>query len=244
MNAVERNARATAGFEQRLQQAVALLRQAAADHPGRIVQTTSLGVEGMVITDLIARHGLAIPVATLDTGLLHPETQALLPAIRERWGIEVEVFRPQQQAVVQFVRHHGELAMRDSVALRQQCCATRKLEPMERLLSGRDAFITGMRHEQSPEREQVAAIETDDADRTQYNPLVDWSWADVWHYVQLHDVPYNPLHDAFMPSIGCAPCTRAVAVGEPFRAGRWWWESADEAKECGLHTRHATPLAA
>jgi phosphoadenosine phosphosulfate reductase len=110
----------------------------------------------------------------------------------------------------------------------------RKVEPLERLLAGRDAWVTGLRREQSNERGEVAFEVVDDAGRVKLSPLADWSWADVWHYIQMHDVPYNELHDQFYPSIGCAPCTRAVALGEDFRAGRWWWEEQG-AKECGLH---------
>jgi phosphoadenosine phosphosulfate reductase len=114
----------------------------------------------------------------------------------------------------------------------------RKLEPLGRMMAGRTAWITGLRREQSDARGEVAAFEADAQGRTKVNPLVDWSWADVWHYIRTNVVPYNPLHDQFMPSIGCAPCTRAIAVGEPFRAGRWWWED-EAAKECGLHVKSA-----
>lgn len=235
-------ARRTPGFEQRVAQALHLLRQAAAAHPGRIVQATSLGVEGMVITDLIARHGLPVDVATLDTGALHAETLALLPAIEQRYGIRVERFAPRPLDVQRFVHEHGALAMRRSVELRQACCALRKLEPMQRLLQGRDAWITGLRREQSEHRAQVPLQEVDGDGRSKYYPLAHWSEADVWHYVHLHEVPYNLLHDQGFPSIGCQPCTRAVAPGEDFRAGRWWWEQ-DGQRECGLHSR-PQPLAA
>jgi phosphoadenosine phosphosulfate reductase len=232
--AAARHGRATAGFEARVAHAEALLCAAAARHPGRIVQASSLGVEGMVITDLIARLGLPVAVATLDTGLLHPETLALLPRVRERYAITVEVYRPETEAVVEFVRNFGERAMFHSVGLRKDCCATRKIEPMQRLLAGRSAWITGLRREQSEDRRNVPFAETGADGREKIYPLADWSLADVWHYVALHGVPTNPLHDAFFPSIGCVPCTRAVTLGEPERAGRWWWEH-DEARECGLH---------
>lgn len=227
-------ARATAGHESRLETAVSLLRQAAADHPGRVVQATSLGAEDMVITDLIARHRLPIAVATLQTGMLHPETLALIPRIESRYALGVEVFEPVLESVVHFVRDHGERAMYDSIALRKGCCAIRKLEPLSRMLAGRTAWVTGMRREQSANRVAVATTEIDDHGRTKLNPLADWSWADVWHYIEQNAVPYNALHDQFYPSVGCAPCTRAIAVGEDFRAGRWWWED-EAAKECGLH---------
>jgi phosphoadenosine phosphosulfate reductase len=234
--AVQRHARRTRGFEARIAHAVALLREAAEDHAGRIVQATSLGVEGMVLTDMIARHALPVAVATLDTGRLHAQTLALIARIRARYGIEVEVFRPAPATVLQFVRQHGELAMRSSVELRHACCALRKLEPMERLLDGRSAWITGLRREHSADRRHAPFYELEDSGREKFYPLADWSEADVWAYVERHDVPTNPLHDEGYPSIGCAPCTRAVSTGEDPRAGRWWWEQG-EAKECGLHLR-------
>jgi phosphoadenosine phosphosulfate reductase len=235
-SAIRLHARHTPGHEARVAHALALLRDAADRHPQRVVQATSLGVEGMVLTDLAARHALPIAVATLDTGKLHPETLALLPRIRERYGIEVEVVRPPAEAVLRFVRRHGEEPMRESVELRKACCALRKVEPMARLLAGRTAWITGLRREQSPARAEVPFKELDAEGREKYYPLADWSEADVWQYAATHEVPYNALHDRFYPSIGCAPCTRAVALGEDPRAGRWWWED-DGPKECGLHAR-------
>ena len=232
--AIELHARATPGFEQRLAQTVLRLQQAAAQHAGRIVQTTSLGAEDMVLTDLIARYRIAIELATLDTGRLHAQTLALIPAIEARYGLRVERWQPQAEQAMQFVRSHGELAMRQSVDLRQACCALRKLEPLSRLLAGRSAWVTGLRREQSGARAEVPFEDAGDASRIKFNPLADWSWHDVWHYIASFDVPYNALHDEFFPSIGCEPCTRAVALGEDFRAGRWWWEQAS-AKECGLH---------
>lgn len=229
-------ARATPGFDERVARTVEVLRQAAADFGPGVLQSTSLGVEDMILTDLIARHRLPIALATLDTGRLHPQTLALIGRIRERYGIEVEVFSPVAGQVVHFVRANGDDAMYRSVELRKACCGVRKLEPLARMLAGRTAWITGLRREQSANRAEVPFREDDGQGRTKINPLAEWSWADVWHYVQQQVVPYNPLHDQFMPSIGCAPCTRAIAVGEDFRAGRWWWE--DSAKECGLHASH------
>jgi phosphoadenosine phosphosulfate reductase len=241
MSAISLYARATAGFDGRVAHAVAVLQRAASENAGRVVQATSLGAEDMVITDLIARHRLGIDIATLETGALHPQTVELLPRIAQRYGIEVTPFRPVTESVVQFVGKHGERAMYDSLELRKACCAIRKLEPLARLLDGRSAWITGLRREQSDNRAEVPFNEPDDKGRIKFNPLADWSWADVWHYIQLNDVPFNPLHDEFMPSIGCAPCTRAIAVGEPFRAGRWWWED-EKAKECGLHVKDEAPV--
>jgi phosphoadenosine phosphosulfate reductase len=239
MNRIDRraialNARQKPGYEQRVAQTVLRLQQAAAAHPGTIVLTTSLGAEDMVLTDLIARHQLPIALATLDTGRLHAQTLALIPAIQARYGLAVERWQPVAEQALHFVRTHGELAMRQSVELRKACCQLRKLEPLARLLAGRSAWVTGLRREQSGTRAEVPFEDRDDAGRAKFNPLADWSWADVWHHIATHDVPYNALHDEFFPSIGCEPCTRAVAQGEDFRAGRWWWEQQD-AKECGLH---------
>jgi len=239
-SAIQLHARATAGFEARVDHARLVLARAAAAHPGTIVQASSLGAEDQVLTDLIARDRLPIAVATLDTGMLHGETLLLIDDIRERYGIAVERYAPTRESVIAFVGRHGDDAMRRSVELRKSCCAMRKVEPLGRMLAGRTAWVTGLRREQSSERAEVEFESSDDAGRAKVSPLADWSWADVWHYIDLNDVPYNALHDRFFPSIGCAPCTRAVAVGEDFRAGRWWWEQG--VKECGLHV--AAPASA
>jgi phosphoadenosine phosphosulfate reductase len=233
--------RATHGFEARLDAALNRLRQAQTEHPKRLVQATSLGAEDMVITDLIARHHLDIAIGTLETGALHPQTVDLIGTLERHYSLTVEVYKPKQETVVQFIQQHGDQAMYQSIDLRKGCCAMRKLEPLSRMLAPRNAWITGLRREQSQNRGDVLAQELDDHGRTKYNPLFDWSWNDVWHYINLHQVPYNPLHDEFMPSIGCAPCTRPIAIGQNFRAGRWWWES-ESAKECGLHVHEAMPV--
>ncbi|WP_110399476.1 phosphoadenylyl-sulfate reductase [Sphaerotilus hippei] len=237
-SAIELYARHTAGHEERLAATLQILREAAAAHPGTIIQATSLGAEDMVVSDLIARHQLPIAIGTLETGVLHAETVALIGQLEARYGLQVDVYRPVQEAVIEFVRKNGERAMYESIALRKGCCGIRKLEPLSRMLAGRSAWVTGLRREQSNARGEARAVEADDQGRAKINPLVDWSWNDVWHYIATHDVPFNPLHDQFMPSIGCAPCTRAIAVGEDFRAGRWWWED-EKAKECGLHVSQA-----
>jgi len=242
MSAISLYARATAGFEARVAHAVEVLEQAAAGHPGRIVQATSLGAEDMVLTDLIARHAIPIALGTLETGQLHAQTLALIPRIEERYKLPVEVYRPEADAVIHFVKNHGERAMYESIELRKGCCGIRKLEPLSRMLAQRSAWVTGLRREQSNNRGEVPFSEPDDKGRIKFNPLADWSWNDVWHYIASQGVPYNPLHDEFMPSIGCAPCTRAIAVGEDFRAGRWWWED-EKAKECGLHVHGAEDAA-
>ena len=234
--ATVRHARPGARHAQLRSQALELLRQAVAAHPGAVVQSSSLGAEDMVLTDLIRRHALDIRVATLDTGVLHPQTLELIRRAREHYGIDIEVWHPSHQAVVEFVGRNGSDAMYRSVQLRHACCALRKLEPLGRMLQGRSAWVTGLRREQSAQRGTVQARQVGSDGRVKFSPLVDWSLGDVWHYIAEFEVPYNPLHDAFYPSIGCAPCTRAVALGEDQRAGRWWWERDGE-KECGLHVQ-------
>jgi phosphoadenosine phosphosulfate reductase len=242
MSAIALYARETPGFDIRHQQAVERLRTAVEQHPSTLVQATSLGAEDMVLTDLIVRHQLPVALATLDTGALHPQTVALMDRLEEHYGVTLERYRPVAEDVVSFVATHGSDAMFRELALRKACCSLRKLDPLKRLLDKRTAWVTGIRRDQSDHRAEVPWSEADAQGRTKYNPLADWSWADVWHYIRLNAVPTNPLHDEFMPSIGCAPCTRAIAVGEPFRAGRWWWED-ESRKECGLHTRDATAQA-
>jgi phosphoadenylyl-sulfate reductase (thioredoxin) len=132
------------------------------------------------------------------------------------------------------VQREGTDAMYKSIALRKACCGIRKMEPLARALDGTSAWITGLRREQSGARAEVPLHDTSDPARVKLNPLAEWSWGDVWHYIGTHGVAYNPLHDQFFPSIGCVPCTRAISLGEDFRAGRWWWED-EAAKECGLH---------
>lgn len=243
MSAVSLHARASDSFETKLAHATAMLTSAAAEHGSRIVQATSLGAEDMVITDLVARKHLAVAIGTLDTGVLHAETLALLARIESHYGLKVELMQPRREAVVHFVALHGERAMYESIELRKACCAVRKLEPLARLLAGKTAWVTGLRREQSGHRAAVPFSEREANGRLKLNPLADWTWGDVWHYMALYEVPYNPLHDQFFPSIGCAPCTRAVALGEDFRAGRWWWED-ESAKECGLHVKYTESVAA
>lgn len=232
--AVVRHARAGTQHAGLIEQALQLLRRAAREHPGQVVLSSSLGVEDMVLTDMIRRHQLDIPVATLDTGALHAQTLELLERAQRHYGIDIEVWRPQSQAVLQFVARNGADAMYRSVSLRHACCGVRKLEPLGRMLEGRSAWVTGLRREQSAQRSALHARQVGGDGRVKFSPLVDWSLGDVWQYVADFEVPYNALHDSFYPSIGCAPCTRAVTLGEDQRSGRWWWERDGE-KECGLH---------
>ncbi|MES2784015.1 MAG: phosphoadenylyl-sulfate reductase [Pseudomonadota bacterium] len=244
MSAIELHARASEGFEAKLA-ATALLLQSAADTLGPVTQASSLGAEDVVITHLINRMELAIPVFVLETGMLHPQTLDLLERTRTSSRTPIHVYRPSNETVIRFVDREGKDAMFKSVELRKACCHIRKVEPLERALAGKKAWITGLRREQSHTRAEVPMIDTADVattGRIKLNPLADWTWGDVWHYMQQHQVDYNPLHDDFFPSIGCAPCTRAISLGEDFRAGRWWWED-EAAKECGLHvaTSSAVP---
>ena len=241
MGAIDLNARASKDFEAKLAATQKLLIQAAADF-APLKQASSLGAEDVVITHLINSLELAIPVFVLETGTLHQETLDLLARTQAASRAPVEVYRPVQESVVQFVAREGKDAMYRSIQLRKECCAIRKLEPLSRALEGQKAWITGLRKEQSAARADVPAIDTSEA-RAKINPLADWTWGDVWHYIGANGVDYNPLHDQFFPSIGCAPCTRAISLGEDFRAGRWWWEQ-ESAKECGLHVKQEEKVAA
>lgn len=199
------------------------------------VFASSLAAEDMVLTDLILRSGLPIEIFTLETGRLHPETLGMIERIKERYGYVVTLYKPEPAAVEAYVKHHGLNAFYDSVEMRKECCRIRKVEPLNRALAGKKAWVTGQRRAQSTTRAELAVQEKDEAHGMQkFNPLADWAEEDVWHYIRSNDVPYNPLHDKGYPSIGCEPCTRAIQPGEDVRAGRWWWENP-ESKECGLH---------
>mgnify|MGYP003521754070 FL=1 len=159
----------------------------------------------------------------------------MLDRIKETYGYGVKLYKPESDAVDNYVQQHGLNAFYDSVEMRKECCRIRKVEPLNRALSGNKAWITGQRRAQSATRNELAVQEDDVAHAMQkFNPLTDWSEDDVWHYIRSNNVPYNPLHDKGYPSIGCEPCTRAIQPGEDVRAGRWWWENP-ESKECGLH---------
>jgi phosphoadenosine phosphosulfate reductase len=208
------------------------------------VFASSFGVEDMVLVDLLARHTRGIGVFTLDTGRLPEETHALIARTRRHYGIAVEVYLPDANRVGAFVREHGTNAFYDSVGLRQQCCALRKTEPLARALAGKAAWVTGLRRGQSVTRSDLPLAEFDAAHGlAKFNPLAEWSEDEVWAYVRERGAPYNPLHDRGYRSIGCSPCTRAVASGEDVRAGRWWWEHPEH-KECGLHRRPPTVIRA
>jgi len=239
MGAIELNARPSRDFDVKLAETRALLRRAATAY-APVKQASSLGAEDVVITHLINSLELDIPVFVLETGMLHPQTLELLERTRATSRAPVQVYQPVNESVIQFVGREGKDAMYKSIALRKACCHIRKMEPLERALNGQRAWITGLRKEQSQARAEVPLIDTSDEGKTgrvKFNPLSAWTWGDVWHYISVNGVDYNPLHDEFFPSIGCAPCTRAISLGEDFRAGRWWWED-ESAKECGLHVKN------
>jgi phosphoadenosine phosphosulfate reductase len=199
------------------------------------VFASSLAAEDMVLTDLILTSHLPIGIFSLDTGRLHAETLAVVDAVKQRYDYDIAVYRPDPAAVETYVSAKGLNAFYDSVDLRRECCHIRKVEPLGRALAGKRAWITGQRRAQSATRSTLAVQEDDPAHgMTKFNPLADWSEQHVWDYLRANKVPYNAMHDQGYPSIGCAPCTRAIQPGEDVRAGRWWWENP-ESKECGLH---------
>jgi phosphoadenosine phosphosulfate reductase len=230
--------RALAAREAKITRTLKQLKEIAAKHPTAAL-ATSLSAEDMVLTDLIARNELPVHIFTLDTGRLHQETVGMIGEIKTRYGMDIEVMRPIQESVDVHVAQHGAHAFYESLDLRKECCGIRKVEPLNRALSGRSAWVTGLRRDQAVTRGQLPEEERD-TDRTmaKFNPLADWVWDDVLAYAARYDVPLNPLHARGYPSIGCEPCTRAVRPGEDPRAGRWWWEQRDS-KECGLHVANA-----
>ncbi len=209
--------------------------QRIADEFSPAVFASSLAAEDMVLTDLILQAKLPIAIFSLETGRLHAQTLAMLDKIRDTYGYEVALYRPEASAVEHYVAQNGLNAFYNSIEMRKECCRIRKVEPLKRALAGQQAWVTGQRRAQSSTRAELAVQELDGAHGLQkFNPLANWSEQDVWHYLRSNKVPYNALHDQGFPSIGCEPCTRAVEPGEDVRAGRWWWENP-ESKECGLH---------
>lgn len=222
------------GVPAHIEQLRALLARVARDHSPAAL-ASSFSIEDMVLIDAILRNNIEISIFALDTGRLHDETLALVEAIRAKYGYAVEIYRPQADAVRNYVHAHGRDGFYKSIELRKHCCEIRKVEPLRRALAGKRAWLTGMRREQSPGRAVLDIRAFDDGNGLEkFNPLADWSEGQVWSYLRTYQVPYNTLYDNGYRSIGCAPCTRPVVAGEDARAGRWWWESADT-KECGLH---------
>jgi len=204
----------------------------------KIAFANSFGAEDIVLTNIIMHNHLTIEIFSLDTGRLPQETYTLMAQIEEYYKTKFKIYFPQAQTVEFYVKNHGINAFYESIDLRKSCCHMRKVEPLQRALKGKAAWVTGMRAAQATTRASLPAREFDEGNKLEkFNPLSDWTEAEVWAYIRLHHVPYNALHDQFYPSIGCAPCTRAIAVGEDVRAGRWWWENP-ETKECGLHVKN------
>jgi phosphoadenosine phosphosulfate reductase len=203
--------------------------------PDRITFSTSFSFEDQVITHHILSANLPVSIFTLDTGRLFAETYSVWSATNTRYATKIMAFYPDRILLEAYINEKGPNAFYDSVANRKSCCHIRKVEPLRRALQGQGVWITGLRAEHSPERQDHRIIEWDENNKIiKYNPLLHWDTTSVRAYIDKHNVPYNPLHDKGFVSIGCAPCTRAIRAGEDFRAGRWWWEESD-LKECGLH---------
>jgi phosphoadenosine phosphosulfate reductase len=204
----------------------------------RVALASSFGAEDVALIDMLARIDPAPRVFTLDTGRLPQETYDVMEKIRDKYGLEIEIYYPDTKAVEDRVTRYGPNLFYKSVELRKLCCEIRKIEPLEKALKELSAWITGLRREQSVTRTEVKKVDIDASHNSivKINPLADWSEEQVWSYIRENGVPYNALHDRNYPSIGCAPCTRAIKPGQDVRAGRWWWE-APEHKECGLHIK-------
>ena len=202
---------------------------------GEIVFSTSFGWEDQVISDMIFSANLPIKVFTLDTGRMFTETYYTWSRTLEKYQKPIHAFYPNEEKLQTMVSLKGPSSFYDSVENRKECCGIRKVEPLNRALKDQKIWITGIRADQSPNREDMDWVELDEAHQLiKVHPIFNWTLEDVKAYVKEKNAPYNPLHDKGFPSIGCQPCTRAVQEGEDFRAGRWWWEDASK-KECGLH---------
>ena len=203
----------------------------------RIVLSTSLGLEDQVITEMVLRQKRDTEVFTLDTGRLFPETYDLIARTNKFFGIRMKIYFPDPEKVEEMVAGHGINLFYDSVENRKMCCGIRKVAQLPRAFQGKEAWICGLRKDQSVSRFFSKLVEWDaNNGLIKINPLIKWTIKDVWDYIKSHNIPYNLLHDRGFPSIGCEPCTRAIEPGEDERAGRWWWEMQGH-KECGLHQR-------
>jgi phosphoadenosine phosphosulfate reductase len=225
-------------FNQRFttQPAEAGLTWALDEFGSQVALACSFGAEDVVLVDILCKLHRTPRIFCLDTGRLHSETYEVMDAIRDRYGISIETYFPQSAAVESMTRAKGANLFYQSIENRKECCGVRKVEPLGRALSGLRAWITGLRSAQAVTRADMPMVEHDAAHGgiAKINPLIHWSETQVWDYIKTNKVPFNKLHDQGFPSIGCAPCTRAIKPGEDVRAGRWWWESPEQ-KECGLH---------
>jgi phosphoadenosine phosphosulfate reductase len=203
---------------------------------GDVVFSSSLGQEDQVITQMIATNNLKIRIFSLDTGRLFPETLDLLARTEQKYKTRIQLYYPTTSSVENLVSDIGINGFYESTENRKSCCYVRKVEPLKRALQGAVIWVTGLRADQNANRSEMSKLEWDEGNKViKYNPLLDWSFDEMLDYINTHKIPYNPLHDKGFISIGCAPCTRAIAPGENPRAGRWWWE--DSKKECGLHIK-------
>ena len=217
-------------IEERLEKLVSLFR-------GRIIFTTSFGIEDQVITHKIFSNNLAVKVVTLDTGRLFPETYEVFSQTIIKYNKKINVYFPEYEAVEKMVTEKGPFSFYESIENRKECCRLRKVVPLNRALAGMECWISGIRASQSDNRSQMSDLEYDEEKKLfKYHPLFDWSLKDVENYIKEKNIPYNSLHDKGYVSIGCEPCTRAVIKGQDFRSGRWWWEN-DGPKECGCHVK-------
>jgi phosphoadenosine phosphosulfate reductase len=221
-----------------------VLEWAISAHGDRLVIASSFGAEDVVLIDLAAKISRDVRVFTLDTGRLHQETYDVIEAVVDRYGIEIEVMSPDTVSLQELIRAKGPNSFYASVTNRKECCSIRKVEPLRRVLNTADAWVTGLRRDQAVTRSEVQFFERDESNggMLKINPLARWTNEEVWDHIRSHQLPYNRLHDEGFPSIGCAPCTRAIEPGEDIRAGRWWWESP-ELRECGLHRRQVSAAA-
>ncbi|HIP07632.1 MAG TPA: phosphoadenylyl-sulfate reductase [Mariprofundaceae bacterium] len=224
----------------KLEQTVVWLKQAAKEYKNEVVFASSFGAEDVVLLDILEKNNIAMRVISLDTGRLPQETYDVMDKWRKKPRLNIDIYLPDANDVEAMIKQDGVNLFYDSIEKRKKCCEIRKILPLKRALSGAKAWVTGLRGEQAGSRVDMQAIEDDKTfGIKKFNPLIMWKEQDVWDYIKKHDVPYNALHNQFYPSIGCAPCTRAISVGEDPRAGRWWWEQEDAVAECGLH---ASPI--
>ena len=232
----EESVRLSRDFENSDAQAV--LEWATSTFGRNVALASSFGAEDVVLIDLLVKIDPSARIFALDTGRLHQETYDVMEACRKKYGIEFEIYSPQTDSVQQLIRLKGPNSFYESIDNRKECCEIRKVEPLKRALADKEAWITGLRRAQAVTRASLPKVEMDfgHGGIFKLNPLASWTEEQVWAYIRANDVPYNALHDAGFPSIGCAPCTRAIAPGDDVRAGRWWWETPEQ-KECGLHVK-------
>lgn len=213
-----------------------VLKWALGKYKEKIALASSFGAEDVVLIDMMVKIDPQARIFTLDTGRLPQETYDVMEKIKQKYRVRFEVYCPDAGLLEKMVAEHGPNLFYRSIDLRQLCCKVRKIEPLNRALSKLSAWISGLRREQSITRTRIKKVELDEAHGAiiKVNPLADWNEKQVWEYIKDKGVPYNALHDQNYPSMGCAPCTRAIKPGENIRAGRWWWEKPEQ-KECGLH---------